>query len=238
MKRVMIALAAGLLGGQALAADLPAPPLSRAPATYIPVVPVFSWTGFYIGGNGGYAFGNSTWTVTAPALFAGQTTGSFQTKGWLAGGTIGGNYQMGAFVLGAEADFDWSNLKGNASAATCPTCQTSESWISTGRGRAGVAFDRLLVYATGGAAYGNIKASPAPGFTDTSNKFGWTGGGGVEFAFTPNITAKAEYLYVKLQDGSCTAACAAASAAAGGGPTAATVTLSESLVRGGINFKF
>lgn len=236
MKRVVFALAIGLLGGQALAADLPMPaPPPRMPATFIPVVPVFSWTGFYIGANGGYAFGNSTWTVTAPALLAGQTTGSFNTTGWLAGGTVGGNYQMGAFVIGAEADFDWSNLKGNGSAATCPTCQTTQSWIGTGRGRAGVAFDRLLVYGTGGAAYGNIKASPVAGFTDTSNNWGWTGGGGVEFAFTPNITAKAEYLYVQFQDGSCTAACVAAG---GGGPTAATVTLKENIVRGGINFKF
>ena len=175
-------------------------------------------------------------TITAPAIFAGATTGSFKTKGWLAGGTIGGNYQMGAFVLGVEADLDWTNLKGNASPATCPTCQTAESWISTGRGRAGVAFDRLLVYGTGGAAYGNIKASPAAGFTDTNNKWGWTAGGGVEYAFTPNITAKAEYLFIKLQNGACTAACVAGFP--GGGPTAANVTFNENIVRGGINYKF
>ena len=108
MKRILMAAALALAaGGQALAADLPqpAPPPPRAPATYVPVpVPVFSWTGIYVGINGGYGFGDSNWSArVAP-------TGNFSTNGLLAGGTLGGNYQWGQFVLGIEGDGDWQNL--------------------------------------------------------------------------------------------------------------------------------
>src|SRR5580704_4516451 len=109
MKRMLIAGAFALAaGGQALAADLPqpAPPPPRAPATYLPIVPVFTWSGIYIGVNGGYSFGKTT-----PS---GGT--SFTTNGIVAGGTIGGNIQTGAFVFGAEGDFDWDNIKGSPSA--------------------------------------------------------------------------------------------------------------------------
>ena len=105
MKRILMAAALALAaGGQALAADLPqpAPPPPRAPATYVPVpVPVFSWTGIYLGINGGYAFGNSNW-IDAPGL---APTGNFNTNGFLVGGTLGGNYQWGQFVLGIEGDW-------------------------------------------------------------------------------------------------------------------------------------
>ena len=112
MKRILIAAALALAaGGQALAADLPqpAPPPPRAPATYVPVpAPVFTWTGIYLGINGGYAFGNSNWTDPT-AL---PPTGNFSTNGFLVGGTLGGNYQWGQFVLGIEGDGDWQNLNG------------------------------------------------------------------------------------------------------------------------------
>jgi len=101
MKRILLAAALALAaGGQALAADLPqpAPPPPRTPATYVPVpAPVFTWSGIYIGVNGGYGFGDSNWT--APFL---GSTGNFTTDGFLIGGTIGGNYQWGQFVLASR----------------------------------------------------------------------------------------------------------------------------------------
>jgi len=139
MKRILIAGALALAaGGQALAADLPqpAPQPPRAPATYVPAqAPYFSWTGIYVGINGGYGFGQSNWT--APL---GAPTGNFSTSGFLVGGTLGGNYQMGAFVIGLEGDGDWSNANGT-SFSSCPAgCTTQSTWLATVRGRAGYAW--------------------------------------------------------------------------------------------------
>ena len=99
------------------------------------------------------------------------------------------------FVIGVEGDIDWASISGTNSTVTCPTgCKTGDSWLSTVRGRVGYAADRFLPYLTGGAAFGNIQATTA-GLTTSSTNAGWTVGGGVEFAITPNWSAKAEYLY-------------------------------------------
>ncbi len=245
MKRILIAAALALAaGGQALAADLPPPvaPPPRAPATYVPVpAPVFTWTGIYVGINGGYAFGNSNWTSPLGTIIGGTpcvttcSTGTFTTSGFLAGGTIGGNYQWGQFVLGVEGDGDWTNLNGTTFSNCGPGCETKSDWLATVRGRAGYAVDRILFYGTGGGAFGNLQAAAGTLPFSSSTQIGWTAGGGVEFAFTPNLTAKVEYLYVDLGSQSCGAAnCYSVS---GIGP-ATTVTLTENVVRAGINYKF
>jgi outer membrane immunogenic protein len=246
MKRMLIAGALALAAsGQALAADLPPaappPPPPRAPAAYIPVAsPVYNWGGVYIGINGGYGFGQSNWQ---PA--GGTATGNFDIDGGIVGGTLGFNYQMGQFVFGVETDIDWADINGTTSnATTCGTgvtCgfQTSDDYLGTIRGRVGYAFDRVLVYGTAGGAYGDIKATltnaaiPFSG-TTTSTEFGWTAGAGIEYAITDNITARVEYLFVDLANGSFS--CAACGT--GGGPASAPVSFDASLVRGGINFKF
>jgi outer membrane immunogenic protein len=247
MKRILIAAALALAaGGQALAADLPqpGPPPPRAPATYVPVpVPVFSWTGIYVGINGGYGFGDSNWTAPAGVtglgglcFTAGCSTGNFSTSGFLVGGTLGGNYQWGQFVLGIEGDGDWTNLNGTFSGASvvCGAgCETKSDWLATVRGRAGYAFDRVLVYGTGGAAFGNLQASYLPtGMFASSTQTGWTAGAGVEFAFTPNLTGKIEYLYVDLGSMSCSTSCGVSTA------TPISATLTENVVRAGINYEF
>jgi outer membrane immunogenic protein len=235
MKRILMAVALALAaGGQALAADLPpGPPPPRAPATYAPVpVPVFTWTGIYVGVNGGYAFGDSNWSAPPPA------TGNFSTDGFLFGGTLGGNYQWGQFVLGVEGDWDWSNLNGTTY-STCGSygCETKSDWLATARVRVGYAFDRFLVYGTGGGAFGNLEASAGSLPFSSSTQIGWTAGGGVEYAFTPNLTAKVEYLYVDLGTQSCGVGyCSTAFANPAGTPT--TVSLTENIVRAGINYKF
>ena len=134
MKRILWAGAFALVaGGQALAADLPPPVAPRAPATYVPTtVPVYNWSGIYIGANGGYAFGTSSWSNPA----AGLATGNFNTNGFLAGGTIGANYQWGGAVLGVEGDWDWSNLDGTSNIGGCgPGCETKADWLSTVRAK-------------------------------------------------------------------------------------------------------
>lgn len=243
MKRILWAGAFALVaGGQALAADLPPPPPApRAPATYVPVaVPVYNWSGIYIGVNGGYGFGTSNWNQ--PTF---GSSGNFNTTGWLAGGTVGANYEFwGGAVLGVEGDWDWTNLSGTSGAGPCTGavgpggpaatgCQTNSNWLGTVRGRAGWAFDRVLLYGTGGAAFAPVKAT-ATGTglgTDSNTEVGWTAGAGLEFAFAPNWTAKAEYLYVDLNNGTCIAAC-------GGATPPVSVKFTENVVRAGINFKF
>ncbi len=245
MKRILMAAALALAaGGQALAADLPqpGPPPPRAPATYVPVpAPVFTWTGIYVGINGGYAFGTSNWTSPTGTIIGGVacvttcSTGNFSPDGFLAGGTIGGNYQWGQFVLGIEADGDWSNLNATTFSNCGGGCETKSDWLATVRGRAGYAWDRILIYGTGGGAFANVQAAAGALPFSSSTQTGWTAGGGVEVAFTPNITGKVEYLYVSLGNQSCGAAnCYSAS---GIGP-ATTVSLTENIVRAGINYKF
>ena len=88
------------------------------------------------------------------------STGNFSTNGWLAGGTLGGNYQWGQFVLGIEGDGDWKDV--NATTSTNCTgfgCTTRSDWLATVRGRAGYAVDRILFYGTGGGAFGNLQAA-------------------------------------------------------------------------------
>jgi outer membrane immunogenic protein len=103
----------------------------------------------------------------------------------------------------------------------------------------GYAFDRILLFATGGGAYGNIQASDSA-FTgsQSSNKFGWTAGAGVEVALAPNWTAKLEYLYVNLGNGSCTSTTVCGTSSTSVATVNDTVKLQENLVRAGINYKF
>jgi outer membrane immunogenic protein len=232
MKRMLFAGALSLFAATpaAWAADLPvAPP--QAPAAYVPVVtPVYNWTGVYIGINGGYAFGNSNWNSVAAFV---PGTGDFNVTGGLVGGTVGINFQSGSVVYGVEGDGDWTNIQGSTSNGGCVggTCQTSNDWLTTFRGRIGYAFDRVLVYGTAGGAAGDVKATLTvagfpPASTD-STEFGWTAGGGIEVALTENITAKGEYLFVDLSNG-----------ALNGPGVSVPVQFDASIVRAGLNFKF
>ena len=231
MKRVIFAGALALIAMIAasvpvVAADLPqAPrPMPRAPA-FVPA-PVYNWSGFYIGINGGWGFGKSNWTNSVLG-----NSGDFNLNGGVAGGTVGANWQINQFVVGVEGDIDWSGIKGSTSSGLCAgfSCTTKNTWLSTFRGRAGFAADRILFYGTAGGAAGNIQASGA-GFTNTSStQIGWTAGAGIEGALTENLTAKIEYLYVDLGNNTCSVVCFAGST---------NVSFKTSLVRAGLNWKF
>jgi outer membrane immunogenic protein len=237
MKRMLFAGAVLLAAtGSTLAADLPPsmpPPPPRAPAAYVPVAPpMYNWGGIYIGLNGGYGFGSSDWSSAATA----SSTGNFNVQGAVAGGTFGANFQTGQFVFGIEGDGDWSDIKGSASSTNlvCAGCQTANTWLATLRARAGVAWDRVLIFGTAGGAAGTINTS-GTGITSGSNtEFGWTAGGGLEFGITDNLTAKVEYLYVDLQNGSFT--CPASSC--GGTAVTGSASFTTSLARVGLNLKF
>jgi outer membrane immunogenic protein len=218
MKRLVLGIvgALALAAGQAAAADLP-----RRPVPVPMYAPIYNWTGLYIGVSGGGAFGHSDW----------DSTGGFNLSGGLIGGTIGYNWQTGPWVFGLEGDASWTNISGDTTAFCAFGCKTENNWLATVRGRVGYAFDRIMPYATGGLALGNIKAS-TPGFAggDETNA-GWTLGAGLEVAIAGNWTAKAEYLYVDLGNFNCGLNC-------GGGLVNDNVSFTTHIVRGGINYRF
>jgi len=214
MKRVIVSLlAATCLSTAAIAADLPS---RRAPAPYI--APVFTWTGFYVGVNAGYAFnGDSDLKDVNFNNFnnAGFDFARKSDDGSFTGGAQAGyNYQMGSVVFGIEADINYVNLEkkfeaGFNDAFAALHAKSEVEWFGTVRPRLGfVPVDRLLVFVTGGLAYGQVKTSgtytQANGFflggSKDDTRVGWTLGAGLEYAITDNITVKGEYAYVDLGD--------------------------------------
>ncbi len=219
----VVAAVAGVLAVTAPAwgADLSPPP---APTYY-------DWTGLYLGLNAGYASATVTETPSD-----GSGSGSASIPGGIGGAQIGYNYQIGAVVVGFEADFDGSMATKSITAGSASgTVQIP--WIATARGRVGYAFDRLLVYATAGGAatqlYSTVNVA-AIGSASSSNTTGaWTAGGGLEAAITDNLSARVEYLY--LDTGNITVA------QVGGTPPPPFVTvtgrLQDNLVRVGLNYR-
>ncbi|KRE02462.1 hypothetical protein ASE61_14295 [Bosea sp. Root670] len=189
MKKYLLASVAALglvAAGAASAADLPSRKGPIAAPVYMP--PAFTWTGFYVGANAGYGWGN---------VNAGGFANVGDLDGFVGGGQIGYNYQMGQFVVGLEADLQAADL---SSGNNLGLVGVKTDYFGTVRARVGVAFDRFMPYITGGWAYGNVKTSiPAIGFsTDRSHTGGFAVGGGLEYAVTNNIIAGVEYLYVDL----------------------------------------
>jgi outer membrane immunogenic protein len=235
--RMILILGAGVLAVSAVtpvsAADLAVQRMvtKARPLQPAPVSPVYNWTGFYIGGNVGYGWSHRDFTNTITG-----TLGSIQNRatniasdngnGWLGGGQIGFNYQLlSRLVAGVEADIDASHITSSTSACfsslvaitACGTRDTDIKDFGTLRGRLGYAFDKLLVYGTGGWAWGRgtnttqincigpgcpgtsgvPPTSPAPASVDI-NPSGWVAGGGLEWAFLPNWTLRAEYLHLQF----------------------------------------
>jgi outer membrane immunogenic protein len=150
---------------------------------------------------------------------------------------VSANYEVGSLVFGVEADGDWADASGfgmfTASALRGGGCLTTNTWLGTVRGRAGYAFDRFLVYGTGGAAFSNFGANFSNDLVTGSIEAGWTAGAGVEVALAQNSSAKAEH---QLADGSRTTDCAIANANGPPVMPTAAVKFSESVVQGGINY--
>lgn len=229
MKKYLLSSVAALglvAAGAAAAADLPSRKGPVAAPVYYP--PAFTWTGFYVGANVGYAWGQ----IDSTGLGV-LSNGFDDPDGFTGGGQIGYNYQMGQFVLGVEADFQGADLK--ASLFDVPTgisASNEINWYGTVRARVGYAFDRFLPYVTGGFAYGNVKNKISNGivsFSDDNTQYGWTLGGGIEYAFTNNLTAKVEYLYIDLDKENISLP---------GGTLTSNVETKFSVIRAGLNYKF
>jgi len=189
MKRLLIATTAltALAASSAFAADIPARSYTKAPA----MLPVYNWTGFYMGVNLGGA-----WTS--------DLTGA-DTAGVIGGAQIGYNWQgLGSpWVLGLEADFQGSSQSESVTVGAV-TANAKLPWFGTVRGRVGYAWDRVMIYGTGGFAYQHLQASATiPGVTISGSDtgFGYTVGGGLEWGFADRWSAKFEYLYINTDAG-------------------------------------
>lgn len=249
MKKFLIAAAAvvSALGSTgAHAADMAARPYTKAPQ----MAAVSSWTGFYAGLNIGYGFNDPVAAFTPNDVVSNNVFNfsnpnpapsvSYDVKGVLGGAQIGYNWQVSPnWLIGLEADFQGSDIKGSAATSYAligrpgqVDAQQNVEWFGTLRARAGLlATDKLLVYGTGGLAYGSVHAnstlSNTVGYTATSGGFaavcapasapcytgsttkilaGYTAGGGLEYAAWRNVSFKAEYLYVNLGSSDITSA--------------------------------
>jgi iron complex outermembrane recepter protein len=215
----------------------PSSPLA-AKALQAVAPPLVNWSGLYLGVNAGYSFGTSNWTDGV----TGTSTNNFGTYGFLFGGTLGANYQVGALVFGIEGDGGRTDVSGFATYAANPlcagSCQTTNDWLATVRGRIGYAFDRYLVYGTAGGAFGDVEASYSEHASTSGTEAGWTVGAGVEGAFVRNWTAKIEYLFVDLGNGSCTVGCQIVNPRGPAFIPNFSVKFNESMIRAGINYRF
>jgi outer membrane immunogenic protein len=198
-------IAAVLLATGAQAADLGRRPVYKAAP---PPVSVWSWTGVYVGANVGAVRGRSTIDNGPPGINGLWLPGpsSNNGTGFIGGLQAGYNWQISQAVIGIEGDISWSSLSRSTTVLTTgPDIYSSRlTWLGTIRGRLGWAFDRVLVYGTGGVAFANLsnQYTSLGGilFTATpeSSRTGWTAGGGIEYAWTDHWTVKAEYLHVDL----------------------------------------
>ena len=232
--------------GAASAADLPSrkgPPIAPA------YIPAFTWTGFYVGLNAGVGWANNNNNNNLPLgaipVTGFVSSGNSNNAGFVGGAQAGYNYQFGAgqgVVIGAETDFQFADISHDRNNQVPFTLaqfpgttfvpgsgHSSGNYLGTVRGRIGYGWDRVLVYGTGGLAYGDIGRNRNNGVTSvtaagfpnpvngaisastqtiplgtsgsSSTRTGWTLGGGVEYAVWQNWTVKAEYLYYNLGHG-------------------------------------
>jgi opacity protein-like surface antigen len=174
---VALMLLSALGSGPVLAADFPLPAgeSARLPVSYDANGPYTNWAGAYLGLNGGYGLGSSQWTL---GLLG---TDVFNTSGFLFGGTAGFNFPISAVLVGLEGDIDWSGLSGNATncavnaSGAAAACQTKSNLLGTARARVGYAFDRTLIYVTGGTAFAPVQTGLSPPSPASSSHFSGTG---------------------------------------------------------------
>jgi outer membrane immunogenic protein len=245
-----------VLAAPAMAADMPASPAYKSS----PPVAAYNWTGFYVGGNAGYGASDKNQSSTTFDDGLGGIVNSFTLarSGWMGGVQAGYNWQIGASLLGFEADWQWTGQKDSFCGGNNTFCgdpfdgtlnvERRLQWVSTLRARFGWAHDEWLFYVTAGGAWGQVKSNisetcpdgcgpslgnannTAASFTSLTTN-GWVLGGGVEVALAGNWTGKLEYLRLDLGTISNTMT----------GP-GYTVTLSgpirDNIFRFGLNYRF
>ncbi len=221
--QIFAAAIATLMAAPVLAADLPGRDGPISPGPIFQQFQPHTWTGFYAGLNAGYGWGSYN---RAAATLMGKGSGG------VLGAQMGYNYQFSNLVLGVEGDLNASWISGNRSPLAGTATSGSLDWFGTLRGRLGFAADRALIYGTGGYAGGQVKSTivdTVVPFSETTSSWrsGWAMGGGIEYAFTNRVSAKAEYLYMNLGSRLLFPVNAPVSS-----------TYSVSLIRGGVNYRF
>jgi len=262
-------VALGLVAPAAFAAERPVPYTPPPPP-----VPVYTWTGCYVGASAGTSNGHSDGFSTTPGstalglgpggtnipLFATQLTGSFDLSGFIGGGQLGCNLQVGVWVWGVEVDGSATNKSGQQNAATGPNLaigpnvfqnplnfwKLQERWLVTARGRLGwTIWDKTMVYVTGGAAWAKIDSSLwvignqiATGIQQTNTRSGWTVGGGLEYALGYGWSVKGEFLYVDFGDWNTLNCVAVGPGCPTGTITNVNANLKDYVWRAGMNYRF
>lgn len=230
-KHIIAAVVLASTSAGAFAADLP----MQTPYKATPVIAVYNWTGIYVGANAGYATGQQNPLGLFSSDFA---PFNYTLSGGMIGGTFGAQIQSGHVVMGLEGDIDWTSMSGSGTGPVTKfgilqgtaTISSNVSIIDTLRARIGYAQDNLLFYGTFGLALTNDVSNfgQTVGFTCNNGTLvacsslsswhaGLAAGGGLEYGLTPNLSAKAEYLWV------------------GAG---AVNTLRENIFRAGLNWRF
>ena len=210
---LMSTVALVAISGTAFAADLPS---RRAPPVFVPPpIPVFSWTGFYVGGQVGYGFGKDSATQvgitgntvnyqtgTPSGIVGGAHVGyNFSTQSLPVFGSALGGLTGAGGVIGLEGDVNGSDYRGTQRFGGPVALFNQDKMQISGsvRGRLGVAYDRALFYVTGGAAFASFQDNYAigglPGQSLTHSRVGYTVGGGIEYAITTMWSLRAEYRY-------------------------------------------
>jgi len=230
------AFAALAMTWSAMAADLPV----KVPE-YGPAPSIYTWTGCSIGVHGGGGWGLKDWHLAETEL------GVVRISGFLAGAQVGCDYQVGAWVFGVEGQFSWANLKGQTLTSTVtpflvPLSKVDRLAMATGR--VGYAIDRVLPYVKAGFAWAHENheldigfPAAAPAFVGSGNVVGWTAGIGVEVAFLPNWSWKAEYSYLSFGNNGFNLSCIAPTCTAG---SVAPFSINQSVqtVVVGLNYRF
>lgn len=225
----------------ATAADLPIRPAPNAP----PAVVVFDWSGLYIGGHIGYGYAEAD--VTDRTILGGvnlTSTQRIESEGFLGGVQAGWNYQIGRFVLGAEADYSFADIKGDVTttiAGVDVSRSSNVTWIATATARLGYAWDRVMVYSKLGAAFAEFdytnnlvqNGASVLNATASETRVGFTVGTGIEWAFAGGWSAKAEYNYMDFGRKSVDFG-----AATDGTPINVDVDQRIQVIKAGVNYRF
>ena len=230
-----LALPIALSNGAANAADLGpySPPPMAAPQPIYNAQP-FTWSGFYLGIQGGYGWGQ---TDAQSGAFGGALNEiySYESNGFLGGVHAGFNLQARNLVFGIETDLEGTNISGTGYGTFASGHRTNLDWLGSLRGRLGFAAGNTLFYGTAGLAYGGVTIDKSAGqgllpyATYSDMRTGWTAGAGIEHAFTPNLTARLEYRYTDLGGADYTSATTGA---------ADHGNVTSNAVRAGLSYKF
>jgi len=234
MKRLLLASVGLVALGFAVPASAADLGVRRGPAVApVAVAPIYNWTGFYIGGHVGWAQAEHDVSFDPIFGFGGRSFDTGSADGFLGGGQVGFNYQVGQFVFGVEGQFSWTDLSRRDDFGIAGLSLDRDiNWLATIAGRFGVAFGNALLYGKGGVAFMDWSATACvAGFgcgTASDTETGWMVGVGLEYGFTPNWSAKIEYNFMRFDD--------VGTNVFGGSGIHNDVDIN--VVKGGINYRF